>query len=536
MREEYTLLDSLTEDSPSLAELLGMEETDTQDIAVQKRMAENGNKNMITYLGLRYLKGDGVPQDIAEALFWLEQSDSGIAAREVADFYEMNGENALAQEWYLKAAKDKENACNAYIRLTLLELEKTNETYNVAEADNYLRAAFESSPNEKETRILYDLCDLLLKIMDRKDEDRYLFWLMKSLEHKEDSTKRAMADNIYGRILISEESSEKLRQEAAVYFDQREDQVMGTPVEALFHYYSKDGMDAQKRIFWTKRAADAGNANAQMVLSMAYLGKNYNRKIILEQDLDACERYAALLEKNAKANAKDKEIVVKIRNTIRQEKEVIKAQSEKHLTEKEAKVLWEEVLKNGGKVLRIPDGYTHIDSCAFRFWKTSSPILKDLTKLEEVIIPDSVRVIEPVAFSGVAGLTKIKLPANLEYLGIRAFSGNYFGLFGVEAKDKRTVEKLIIPKDCEVAVENYKKHAFTDIYGIKELIFEEGRKSINCTMFCSVHIDHLYIPDSVTEYKNPEIADCKIKMISAPAHLKPQISKMKVSKRNITYR
>ncbi len=533
MSKENTLLDAMAKENQSLAELLGMDEAKTEDISLLKKLAEDGNKNMMTLLGVKYMTGDGVPQDTMEAMYWLEKSGDFVSLTTMGDFYKDNGEVNLAEESYLKAAEKAENPCATYMKLISMFL-LNKDTRDIQKTDMYLKAAFAAASNEEQKNILYDAADILCDIISKDDKEGHVYWLSKSLERKEDEKKRSMVELLYAQALVGENSTEESKRNAAEYFEKRGDQAINNGVIGMFYYYNDAAMDVEKRIIWTKRAADRGWANAQLIMSLAYLGKEYNKKIILDQDLDACLQYADLLDKNPKATAKDKETVAKIRNTVKAERDRVKAAKEKHLTQDIADQLWEECQKNGGKVLRIPDGYTHIDTWAFFDTKARNKKMKNLKDLEEVIIPDSVRLIDGEAFNGVPNLTKITLPSKLEYLGLQAFTGTTLNFLGMLVKDKRTVEKMIIPKDCEVAIRDYQCHAFTGIHGIRELVFEEGRKSINCTMFCYVNIDHLYIPDSVTEYTNPKIADCKIKSISAPAHLKPLVSQMKV--KNITYR
>lgn len=534
MSSENTLLDAIAQENQSLEEMLGLNDVQTEDITLLKQMAEDGNQNMIALLGLKYLTGDGIPQDTMEAIYWLEKSDSSIAMKQVGDFYRQNGEDALAEEWYLKAAKDENIACNVYMTLAIANMDRKNGKLNIQKADQYLKAAFAATPDEAELATLNDVSDVFAEILSQEDSEIGVYWMEKALERNENERYRKLVETIYAKHLVGEKDSEESKRAAAEYFEKRGESASENGIIGMFYYYNDDSMDAQKRIVWTKRAADVGWANAQLILSLAYLGKEYNKKLILEQDLDACEHYADLLEKNPKAVQKDKELVVQIRNTIRTEREKVRALTEKHLTQEVANELMEELRKSGSNVLRIPEGYTHVDNWAFFDYLARTPRMKNIKELSEVVFPDSVQFIDGEAFKEVTKLTKITLPSNLEYLGLAAFNGNSCGLFGMEVKDKRTIEKLVIPKNCELAVRDYTEHAFSGIYAIRELIFEEGCKSINCTVFYNVRIEHLYIPDSVTEYKNPTIAGCKIDSISAPAHLKPLVSQMKV--KNITYR
>ncbi|MBQ6856135.1 MAG: leucine-rich repeat protein, partial [Lachnospiraceae bacterium] len=362
-----------------------------------------------------------------------------------------------------------------------------------------------------------------------------VYWLSKSLERKEDEKKRSMVELLYAQALVGENSTEEFKRNAAEYFEKRGDQAIDNGVIGMFYYYNDASMDAEKRIIWTKRAADRGWANAQLIMSLAYLGKEYNKKMILDQDLDACLQYADLLEKNPKATAKDKETIAKIRNTVKAEKDKKKALTEKHLTEAVATDLILELQNTKGKVLRIPDGYTHIDSRAFFHWDGRKPSIKYVKEIEEVIFPESVCYIGAEAFNNVCKLTKINLPTKLEFFGCEAFHGATFGLFGRYIDDKRTVQKLVIPGGCEVEI-TIMNNAFTGISEISELIFEEGPTSIDCALFEKKKIKSLYIPNSVTKLLS-NAAEGRIETISAPSHLKAEVEKLyNIKGKKVTYR
>ncbi|MBQ7796980.1 MAG: leucine-rich repeat protein [Lachnospiraceae bacterium] len=525
MSKENTLLDAMAKENQSLADLLGMNEAKTEDITLLKKLAEEGNKDMMTLLGIKYMTGEGVPKDTMEGMYWLEKSGDFVSLIQMGDFYRDNGEADLAEELYLKAVDKADDPCGTYMKLISLFMKNPKSDSSLQKFDKYLRAAFAANPDENAKKILYDLSDILCDLISKDDKERYAYWLEKSLERKEDDKKRALVENIYAQILIGEKSSEESKRIAAEYFEKRGNLAVDNGVIGMFYYYNDPAMDAEKRIVWTKRAADRGWANAQLVLSLAYLGKEFNKKIILDQNLDACLQYANLLEKNPKATAKDLETVAKIRNTVKAERDKKTKVVEKHLTEKDAKELAEQLKKSGGTKLVIPEGYTHIDDWALHHG--SHKIFKEIT---EIVYPESLVYIG-TSF-GLCSLTKIVLPKGLKMIAGGAFDGTTAGFLGIEKQDNRTVPKLVIPGSAEVAGNRDIGNNGGGLLGINtigELIFEDGPKTLSWWMFYKNRINYMYIPDSVKKIENAYKDDkgiVKIDKVSAPAHLKDKLTNL----------
>lgn len=63
------------------------------------------------------------------------------------------------------------------------------------------------------------------------------------------------------------------------------------------------------------------------------------------------------------------------------------------------------------KVVKIPDGVTDITSFAFSSFHNESEVEANNT-MEEIILPDSVNIIETEAFAGCTALKKIRWPEN----------------------------------------------------------------------------------------------------------------------------
>ncbi len=124
-----TLLDALEEDGGlSLEQLLGMDDSgDKEEFEFQKTRAEDGRRDAMLWIGIRYLKGDIVPQDAAEGIYWLMESDSEIGFNDIGDFFEKQGDYAQAESWYLKAAQmEAEYSYMAYNSLSTLFLRPDN--------------------------------------------------------------------------------------------------------------------------------------------------------------------------------------------------------------------------------------------------------------------------------------------------------------------------------------------------------------------------------------------------------------------------
>ena len=545
MSNEKTLLDGLARENQSLAEMLGMEkEIEKENIEQLRAMAESGDQNMITLLGLKYLKGDGVAADIAEAMFWLEKSNKGYAMDAVGSHYQKCGEYDLAETWFLKAAKDEEYAATAYGNLALMFVNMENLDLN--KADQYLEAAFASKVQPELEAHLNDIGTLVGKLFGKSNPEKAIGWLKKSLEYKEEPGSRIALERAYKEVISASNDSTELIEEALAYMEEKGDQVETLSAAALFGYYYKFKNDANygKSFFnWSVIAAEKGYGPAQVQLAQEYLGKKYNANasMNLEMDLKACERYLVMAEKNQLLTESLKKYLPPVRSLLTKALNDQKKQGEKRLTEEIAAQLVKDTEKAGSTVLRIPEGYTVIEADAFddRYSdrKTRIPYMKKITEIQ---IPDTVVTIGGCAFSGCCSATRITLPKHLEYVGDDAFSGVVSGFLGMDKKDKRTVEKLVLPGKAEVAT-----FGFGGIFKIGELIMEEGREEINFGMLNggdqNSSVGYLYIPDSVTKvsdaYDSRDTKRVVVERVSAPKHLASELSKLSVIKlKKVEYR
>lgn len=180
--------------------------------------------------------------------------------------------------------------------------------------------------------------------------------------------------------------------------------------------------------------------------------------------------------------------------------------------------------KKGSKTLEIPEGFTHIEDNVLNYRNSGLSYLKEI---EEIIYPESMLCIG--SSLGLCSLKRVTLPSNLKCIGGCAFNGNSYGFLGRDVKDKRTMEKIVIPAGAKLEADRSKGYfgcALTGIHAIEELIFEEGCTEIDWGMFFKNKVNYLYIPDSVKKLNNRKqfAADVEIEKISVPTHLKDRMS------------
>lgn len=525
MSTEKTLLDEMAKESVSLAEILGMEEvTETVDLNQMRAKAESGDQTSIQLLGIKYLLGDGVEKDPIEAMYWLEKSTSATAKHSMGRYYQQVGEFELAEKYFLEEAADPSNAYQAYESLAYLFMGQ--DSLNLDKAEQYLEKACALS--SEENGFLMKLCKYLGRLFGESKQEKTVYWLKKALQYQEDEEARKRLELAYGSIVKAEESPQELRKEAMSYLEQQGERVSLVGAADMFLYYFAHREDVKKFYRWSVIAAEKGFGPAQIQLAYEYIGKKYTNSAVmdLEMDLKASERYLAMAEKDETLVENIKKHIPFIQKLQKKVEEELKKQSEKHLTEEIGTELLNEAEKAGSTVLRIPDGYTHIDGEAMGIGNKKNAYIKKIT---EVVFPDSIRVIGYKAFEGCCNLTKIVLPKNLERFDGGAFDGTTKGFLGREVKDKRTIEKLVIPGTTKIYANLiYLSSGLTGIHRIKELYFEEGQTEIDCTAFYDIKIDYLYLPDSVVKLTNCEpLMFTKATLISAPSHLQGELKRLR---------
>jgi len=134
--------------------------------------------------------------------------------------------------------------------------------------------------------------------------------------------------------------------------------------------------------------------------------------------------------------------------------------------------------------LTLGKGLKTIGLCAFKN-----------TGLTEVIIPDSVTVIEDAAFSS-SKLVKVTLGTGLQSIGIYAFSGNQ-------------ITEVNLPS----SVKEMKHSAFAD-NKIQKVTFGTGLEIINEGAFQRNQITELELPSSVKQIGTAAFADNKIQKVT----------------------
>lgn len=109
-----------------------------------------------------------------------------------------------------------------------------------------------------------------------------------------------------------------------------------------------------------------------------------------------------------------------------------------------------------------------------------------------VYIPGYVKEIGSFAFDECSVVKKVKIPSQLSYIGIRAFSGT--GL-----------EEIVIPP----GIKEILPWTFYNCKYLKKVTFNEGLKKIQSGAFsgCSA-LETIYIPDSVIEIGETAFAEC----------------------------
>lgn len=506
---EKTLLDGMAEDTVSLEQMLGMEEEKQDFAAYVKQIAESGDDQAYTVLGYMYLKGKRVEQDAVEALYWLEKSPEARAKTMAAQFYMDNGDEALAEQWYQKALSATDDHagrhhCEAYYNLALINLTK-----DIEQAHAYLLNAGQSCATKQQRQIVGVIAGQLGQVFFRsKDDARAALWLRVHCDCAPELRPKAkeMLCLSYTSCIASKECPDDTKAYGAQWLEKHEEVLDDNAKCALYYYYLQKKPYCAAEVFqrWAEAAAEAGCSDAQADMAVEYLGEKYfsKRRTNVPMDHEKSMYYVKLLQKKDKLSKWEQTAVQFSLQSIEQENKAktYAKYPEKHLKEADGEKILAEMKRSGSTVLVIPDGYTHVDGYAFPGYSKYVKILRSIT---EIRFPESMMYIEGGAFNDVCNLTKIPLPSGLRKLGSSAFDGTTLGLFNRVVKDKRCVEKLVIPANCEVAagdVRTSRIHAFDGIYAIKEIVFEEGYKHFNWCMFEDNHVQDLYIPASVETF------------------------------------
>ncbi len=103
--DDGILLDAAAEEDGSLLAQLGMEDKNEASLNRMRALAKKGDERAILWMGLYYLRRDGLEPDVAEALYWLNKSNDAQALELMALIYEKDGPIELARAFRAKAAR-----------------------------------------------------------------------------------------------------------------------------------------------------------------------------------------------------------------------------------------------------------------------------------------------------------------------------------------------------------------------------------------------------------------------------------------------
>jgi TPR repeat protein len=196
-----TLLDSQEKTQPSLAEMLGMAQSDEMDIESLKKRAENADEetacNLALVIGHKYEKGDGVPQDTLEAMYWYEQSGNAAALVALGQFFAEQGNLDQAEACYLKAVDAKHDTggscAYACVKLgTMYLLEKKKEDF--VKADIYLGKAIRTETDQDLVHSIKKFGALLGLKLYTEEPEKGIYWMKQFLETEEDEQVRSIVD------------------------------------------------------------------------------------------------------------------------------------------------------------------------------------------------------------------------------------------------------------------------------------------------------------------------------------------------------
>lgn len=131
---------------------------------------------------------------------------------------------------------------------------------------------------------------------------------------------------------------------------------------------------------------------------------------------------------------------------------------------------------------------------------------EDNLTIKEVVLPDTIRIIDYKAFANCKNLETINFPDNLETIGDYAFTTCH-SLKSIDLKNVKklgecafqlciSLEEIYVPGSVSLIVD----HAFHGCHSLKTLTFGEGVKKIESTAALnSFSIEKITIPKSVTE-------------------------------------
>ncbi|MBR6584298.1 MAG: leucine-rich repeat domain-containing protein, partial [Firmicutes bacterium] len=287
-------------------------------------------------------------------------------------------------------------------------------------------------------------------------------------------------------------------------------------IRILAQYYRYHGDNVTEGLNWIRKAADeAGSAAAAYWMAEAFIGKGGWG---IPADLDQCGYYLDLADKSGEFPKS----VAALREEL---DEKLLSASERRFAADDVRAMIHQMEKSGSTVFTIPYGFTHVDG-RDRYYDMNKP----LSKVTELVLPDTLISIGDWSFEGFVSLTKVNIPRRLKYIGEGAFASKRLGMFNRMVSGKNIIEALTIPLKTELV-----KYSLGDIPGIRMLRFEEGRTELDWEIFHSLwmtaEIEELHIPDSLTKIHNPDAyVNLNVKILYAPKHLETQINSIQRGK------
>lgn len=137
--------------------------------------------------------------------------------------------------------------------------------------------------------------------------------------------------------------------------------------------------------------------------------------------------------------------------------------------------------------INFPDKLTSIGFCAFLYCKS----------LKEVFIPDSVKTIKDAIFFGCESLGKARLPEGLKEITVNMFGGC------------KSLTEIVVPEK----VNKIGKDAFNGCTSLKKINIPKGVKKLETRVFANCAFEELDIPSNVTTIEGTVLSNVLKRLI-----------------------
>lgn len=385
-------------------------------------------------------------------------------------------------------------------------------------AIQWLQKASEVDPDAGAERALGELYGQLGKY-----QEMFIWYQLGMYEHNDWQSRIDLASAILKYdlgIYYTEKALDMLRSELELAEETKDLHRRAAAYRGLLNYYSK--MEKQNTRY-RKNLLEVSTALAEENLIPCASTVAYMHLI----GYAAKPNYAEALKfyELAQANGEsfDQTEMEKAKRIVRKE-EKLKRANDRVFAADDAEKLVNETRKNRSDILRIPEGYTKIDYNSFEQYKGKGLLKKAF--FSEVVLPQSLIVIEPSVFHGLKGLKRFNLPQNIAEIGRYAFWTDHAGC-----------EQLTVPGDVTGI-------PFWAFYGCDfgTVRVDEGVEKIGESAFAFSHIKHLELPSTLkrieTNSDNGAFRYATIGSLRAPIELKEQIERqegLKLDPKNIIY-